>query len=278
MTAVPVPDPLLAENCRKEYRTGTRALAGVDLCVEPGRLVALLGPNGSGKSTLIHGIVGLHEVDADVLALAGHDVDTVAAKRSLGFVPDELPIPLSLTGGEYLDHLERLRLSAGKQGRDRGRARPDGCTTAAWRDALVEELALGPHLGKFIGDMSHGTKKKLQLVAAVEHVPDLLVLDEPFRGLDPRSVVVIRAVLDALRSRGTGILVATHDVLAAEHWFDRVVILHDGVVLADGPPADLVAEHGVDSLEAVLLRTVGAPPTDTVRARLHDHLSEGARP
>ncbi|WP_181420476.1 ABC transporter ATP-binding protein [Curtobacterium sp. MCBD17_023] len=251
-------------------------MAGVDLRVEPGELVALLGPNGSGKSTLIHGIVGLHEVDADALALAGHDVDTVAAKRSLGFVPDELPIPLSLTGGEYLDHLVRLRLNAREHARGRDASRPGGRRSTPWRDTLVEELALGPHLDKFIGDMSHGTKKKLQLIAAVEHVPDLLVLDEPFRGLDPRSVVVIRALLDALRCRGTGVLVATHDVLAAEHWFDRVVILHDGVVLADGRPADLMAEHGDGSLESVLLRAVAAPPADTVRARLHDHLTPGA--
>ena len=225
MIDVPVPEPLIALGCTKRYETGTRALAGVDLTVDPGELVAVLGPNGSGKSTLIHGVVGLHPVDAEALALCGHDVDDIEAKDVLGFVPDELPIPQSLTGWEYLDHLERLRRACDHR----------------WRDVLVGELGLDRHLDKFIGDMSHGTKKKLQIVAAVQHLPHLLVLDEPFRGLDPRSVVVIRAVLDVLRAHGTGVLVATHDVLAAERWFDRVVILHDGVLIADGPPAVLIA-------------------------------------
>jgi len=249
---VPVPDALVALGCTKRYRTGTRALAGVDLTVDPGELVAVLGPNGSGKSTLIHGVVGLHAVEADALAICGHDVDDVEAKEALGFVPDELPIPQSLTGWEYLDHLERLR----------------GACDHRWRDVLLDELGLRRHLDKFIGDMSHGTKQKLQIVAAVQHIPRLLVLDEPFRGLDPRSVVVIRSVLDVLRLRGAGVLVATHDVLAAERWFDRVVILHDGVVIADGAPDALIAAHRVDSLEAVLLAATDADSTDAVGERL----------
>jgi ABC-2 type transport system ATP-binding protein len=258
---VPVPDALVALGCTKRYRTGTRALAGVDLTVGPGELVAVLGPNGSGKSTFIHGIVGLHAVEADALAICGHDVDDVddvEAKEVLGFVPDELPIPQSLTGWEYLDHLERLR----------------GSCDNRWRAVLIDELGLGRHLDKFIGDMSHGTKKKLQIVAAVQHVPRLLVLDEPFRGLDPRSVVVIRSVLDVLRLRGAGILVATHDVLAAERWFDRVVILHDGVVIADGAPDALVAARRADSLEAVLLAATDADSTDAVGERLRCGLAD----
>lgn len=262
MIDVPVPEPLVALGCAKRYGTGTRALTGVDITVGPGELVALLGPNGSGKSTLVHGIVGLHAIEAEALAICGHDIDDRSAKDALGFVPDELPVPMALTGWEYLDHLARLR---GEQ--------PGG-----WRDVLLDELALRRHLDKFIGDMSHGTKKKLQIVAAVQHVPKLLVLDEPFRGLDPRSVFVIRALLDTLRSRGAGVLVATHDVLAAERWFDRVVILAGGAVIADGPPAVLVHERSADSLEAVLLAATRADPTDSVHERLRTGLARGARP
>jgi ABC-2 type transport system ATP-binding protein len=103
------------------------------------------------------------------------------------------------------------------------------------------------------------------------------VLDEPFRGLDPRSVVVIRSVLDVLRLRGAGILVATHDVLAAERWFDRVVILHDGVVIADGAPDALVAARRADSLEAVLLAATDADSTDAFGERLRCGLAEHSR-
>lgn len=257
MINVPAPEPLLAVGCTKRYRTGTRALAGVDLTVDPGEL----GPNGSGKSTLVHGIVGLHRIEAEAFAICGHDVDERDAKDQLGFVPDELPIPLSLTGWEYLDHLQRLR----------------GGHAGDWRDILIDELGLATHLDKFIGDMSHGTKKKLQITAAAQHVPKLLVLDEPFRGLDPRSVVVVRSLLDALRSMGTGVLVATHDVLAAERWFDRVVILAEGCVIADGSPQDLVAQSSSDSLEGVLLDATCAPATEAVTSRLLTGLAEQRR-
>lgn len=261
MIDVSAPEPLIALGCTKRYRTGTRALAGVDLTVDPGELVAMLGPNGSGKSTLVHGIVGLHRIEAEALTICGHDVDERGAKDQLGFVPDELPIPLSLTGWEYLDHLQRLR----------------GGRADDWRNVLIDELGLASHLEKFIGDMSHGTKKKLQITAAVQHVPRLLVLDEPFRGLDPRSVVVVRSLLDALRSMGTGVLVATHDVLAAERWFDRVVILTEGRMIADGTPQDLVAQSSADSLEGVLLDATRAPATGAVTSRLLAVLPEQRR-
>ncbi|WP_396289445.1 ABC transporter ATP-binding protein [Curtobacterium sp. KT1] len=227
---------LCARSCTKQY-AGDVGISGVDLQVDPGELAALLGPNGSGKSTFIHGLVGLHGFDAGTVTIAGHPHESVHAKQCLGFVPDELPIPLSLTGNEFLRHTARLR---------RG-------TPSELGVEMVDALGLEPHLYKFIADMSHGTKKKLQLVAAAAHAPALLIMDEPFRGLDPHAVRTIRAIVDALRSTGTAVLVATHDILAAEHWFDRVVILHEGTRIADGPPQDIIARGGARDLEDFFL-------------------------
>lgn len=243
---------LSAQQCTKRYAGGA-GVFGVDLTVDPGDLLALLGPNGSGKSTLVHGIVGLHQFDAGTVFIQGNPHQTAEAKKDLGFVPDELPIPLSLTGAEYLAHLRRLR-RVGRSGLD---------------DALIDALGLEPHLSKFIADMSHGTKKKLQVVGAAAHSPGLLVMDEPFRGLDPHAVRTIRALVDALRAEGTAVLVATHDILAAEHWFERVVIMHDGISVADGSPSELVRTSGTPDLEEFFLKTTGlhAPTRDAQRFR-----------
>ncbi|MFJ3384598.1 MULTISPECIES: ABC transporter ATP-binding protein [unclassified Curtobacterium] len=251
---------LLALHCSKEYRGGARGLSEVDLDVAPGELVALLGPNGSGKSTLVHGLVGIHDLDSDAIEIDGIPHDSRVAKRHVGFVPDELPIPLSLTGTEFLAHVDRLR-----GGRDHLR----------WRATITERLGLTPHMRKFIGEMSHGTKKKLQIVSAVAHRPRLLVMDEPFRGLDPHAVVVIRALVDALRQDGTSVLVATHDVLAAEHWFERVVILDHGRIIADDRPQRLITDAGVAALEDVMIAMTGLDDTATVRADLALALAPG---
>lgn len=238
---------LRARACSKHYAGGA-GITGVGLTMDPGELVAVLGPNGSGKSTLVHGLVGLHTFDHGDVTLGGLPHTAPAAKRGLGFVPDELPIPLSLTGNEYLRHLERLR----------------GTTRSALHDAMVDALELTPHLQKFIADMSHGTKKKLQIVGAAAHAPSMLIMDEPFRGLDPYAVRTIRALVDALRAEGTGVLVATHDILAAEHWFERVIIMHHGVTVADGAPSALVQSSGAADLEEFFLKVTGLP-TATAR-------------
>lgn len=229
-----------AYTCTKRY-AGGGGISGVDLLVDPGELVAVLGPNGSGKSTFIHGLVGLHEFDSGGVVIGGHEHTSTRAKQLLGFVPDELPIPLSLTGAELLRHTARLRRTSPSE----------------FGRSMVESLDLAPHLDKFVADMSHGTKKKLQFVAAASHAPALLIMDEPFRGLDPRAVQTIRFIVEALRSTGAAVVVATHDILAAEHWFDRVVILHDGATVADGAPGDIVESAGARDLEDYFLRVTG---------------------
>lgn len=233
---------LSARGCCKRYGAAW-ALSGVDLDVREGELTALLGPNGSGKSTLLHGVVGLHDFDRGTVAVGGHPHRSVAAKQLVGFVPDELPIPQSLTGREYLEHLRRLRRQPSSE----------------LATALIDALSLGPHVDKFIADMSHGTKKKLQIVGAASTVPALLIMDEPFRGLDPHAVRTIRLVVDELRSAGTAALVATHDILAAEQWFDRVIVMHDGAVIADDAPSRLGAAGPGGDLESFFLEATGHP-------------------
>lgn len=224
----------------KRYRGG-QGITDASIEVAPSALVGVIGPNGSGKTTLVHSIVGLLEPDAGEVLIDRSPAADLDAKSKLGFVPDELPLPSSLSGNEFIDYLARLQPGFDSE----------------WKDYLCEILGLTDHLARFIGDYSHGMKKKIQFVAALAHTPRLLVLDEPFRGLDPEAAICIRALIDAHRARGGGVLVATHDLLFAEQFCTSVVILADQRVAASGHPAALREESGAASLEEVFLRVSG---------------------
>src|SRR6266542_2258678 len=217
------------ERLVKRYRNLT-AVAGVSFSVHRGETCGLLGPNGSGKSSTLHAVVGVVPPSDGRVRIAGHPADSPAAKRHLGFVPDDLRLPAGLTGAELLALVERLQPAADR----------------SLMDFLVDLLGLGTALSRLVGEYSHGMQRKLQLVAALLHRPELLVLDEPFLGLDPEAALVLRAVL-----------IATHDLLAAERYCDQVVILSEGRVVAEGPPDGLLARYGASSLEGVFLVATG---------------------
>jgi ABC-2 type transport system ATP-binding protein len=228
------------ERLVKRYRNLT-AVAGVSFSVHPGETCGLLGPNGSGKSSTLHAVVGVVPPSDGRVRIAGHPADSPAAKRHLGFVPDDLRLPAGLTGAELLALVERLQPAADR----------------SLMDFLVDLLGLGPALSRLVGEYSHGMQRKLQLVAALLHRPELLVLDEPFLGLDPEAALVLRTVLARFTQQGGAVLIATHDLLAAERYCDQVVILSEGRVVAEGPPGGLLARHRASSLEGVFLVATG---------------------
>lgn len=234
-------DVLDAHALSKRYGR-TTVLDEVSIAIETGTIHGLLGPNGSGKTTCLHLITGLLEPDTGTVLIGGADVRTPASRHLFGFAPDDLPLPSALTGREYLALHDALR------GRDdRGHA-----------TELCELLRIDDALERPIGDYSHGMRRKLQLVTAVMHDPLLLVLDEPFRGLDPESAVTLRALLVAFARGGGAVLVATHDLLRAERDCTEVTILDGGAVVASGPPAELLTQHpAARTLDDVFLDVTG---------------------
>ena len=209
--------------------------------MRPGRIVGLLGPNGSGKSTTLHCITGYHRLSSGGITIAGHPHDTAAAKNRLGFLPDDLPLPESLSGRELLMLHAHLR---------------PGLDLAAAYD-LFDVFDLADHLDKYVGDYSHGMKRKLQLVLATAHRPRLLVLDEPLRGLDPEAAILMNTVIERSAGAGNGVLIATHDLFAAERGCDEVVIVSEGRVVTQGAPAELLERHRAANLEALFLALTG---------------------
>jgi ABC-2 type transport system ATP-binding protein len=234
-------DILDAHALTKRYRR-TTVLDDVSIAIEPGTIHGLLGPNGSGKTTCLHLVTGLLEPDGGTVLVGDADVATPSSRRLFGFAPDDLPLPGALTGREYLAVHDALR------GRDdRARAAE-----------LADLLRVADALDRPVGDYSHGMRRKLQLVAAVMHDPLLLVLDEPFRGLDPESAVALRALLVAFARAGRAVLVATHDLLRAHRDCDVVTILERGSVVASGPPDRLLADHPrARTLDDVFLAVTG---------------------
>lgn len=232
--------PLKVCDLTKTYgnRTG---IASASFEVGRGQIVGLLGPNGCGKSTTLHCITGYHRITSGQVWIEGSPHQEPRAKDQLGFLPDDLPVPESLSGRELLMLHAHLR---------------PGLQLDTAYD-LFEVFELVDHLDRYVGDYSHGMKRKLQLVLALAHRPTLLVLDEPLRGLDPEAAILMNTVISSYAGAGCGVLIATHDLAAAERSCDAVVIVNQGRVVAQGAPADLKRDHAASSLEDVFLSLTG---------------------
>jgi ABC-2 type transport system ATP-binding protein len=219
---------------------GLEVLHGVSFALRPGETLGYLGPNGSGKSTTFKIIAGLLEPTAGHLRLHGQDVadDRPAFRRRLGYVPDEPHLYTHLTAPEYLRFIGRLR----------------GLPPALLEDkiaTLLRLLDLDRASGALMSVFSKGMRQRVLLAAALLHDPELLVLDEPFSGLDVNASLLLRTLLEALTSRGRMILLSSHHMDLVETLCTRVLILHRGRIVAEGTPAALRASRLSESLEDV---------------------------
>ncbi|MCB1026299.1 MAG: ABC transporter ATP-binding protein [Microthrixaceae bacterium] len=224
------------------------AVAGLNLEVPRASCFGLIGPNGSGKTTTMRMCAGLLRPDRGAAWVDGVDVwaDPVEARRRIGVVPDPLLLFERLSGIEQLVHTGLLR--------NLGRAE-----TEQRANGLLEVLGLTEAAGEAIGDYSHGMRKKLSLAAAMLHRPALLLLDEPFEGVDPVSAVTVRRVLDRYRDAGGTVVVSSHVMEVLQKFCDHVAIIRRGEVLASGSIEELSANS---TLEDAFIAIVGEAPTD----------------
>ena len=233
------------------------ALEQVTFAAPAGALVGLVGPNGSGKSTLVNCVVGLDSPTAGSVRVAGQRAGSDAARRLVAFAPDELPLPEMLTGHEY------LALTCALEHRDP--------STAV---ALASIFGLDGHLDKLVGAYSHGMKRRLQFSTTLSSPAPLIVMDEPFSGLDLEAAVLLGASLAHIVRGGQTVLLTIHDVATAERECDRVVVLSQGSVVAEGSPVQIVSHAGLPSLEDVVLEASGITAQITERVgRLADALA-----
>ncbi|HEY6539087.1 MAG TPA: ABC transporter ATP-binding protein [Candidatus Dormibacteraeota bacterium] len=228
------------------------AVRDLDLEVAPGELFGLIGPNGAGKTTTIKMAVGLLRPSGGRILICGHDVqaDGRESRRHLGYVPDSAALYDRLTGSEM------LQLAADLQGVSAARRRRR-------IPALLEAFDLASAQGQLIIGYSRGMRQKLALCAALVHDPEVLFLDEPTVGLDPRGARQLKLMLRTLCDSGHTVFISTHALEIAAALCDRVGIFSQGTLAACGTVAELQARGGRDDrgdlgLEAAFMAVTGS--------------------
>lgn len=262
MTVAPPPVPALSIRGLTKRFSGRPAVDHLDLDVPAGSFCGLLGPNGSGKTTTLRIVSGMERPDAGTATVDGLDTwaDPVAVRRRIGVVPDPLRLFDRLTAREHLRHLGRLRGLA-----------PDEVERRSAE--LLGVLGLEADADAHVGGFSHGMRKKVALAAALLHRPGVLLLDEPFEGVDPGSTVTIHSILERYRAGGGTVVFSSHVMALVERYCDVVAIIASGRLLAAGPVdqvragasleqrfIDLVGGGGVDATELQWLDGGGPGP------------------
>ncbi len=226
------------------------AVDDVNLRVPRGSFYGLVGPNGAGKTTALSMAVGLLRPSAGHAYVEGVDVwdDPVSAKRHLGVLPDGLALPERLTGGELLTYWGRFR------GLD-----PQAVASRSAELIRILELEEAEALGTLVGEYSTGMRKKIGLATALLHAPSVLVLDEPYEAVDPVSARVLTRILRRFTAGGGSIVLSSHVMTLVESLCDRVAIIAQGKVVADGTLDEVRAGS---SLEDRFVELVGARDID----------------
>jgi len=222
----------------KRYKKNQWAVKDFNLHIKPGEMVAIAGPNGAGKTTIINCLLGiLQPTKGNVHLLHKYTNQSKYFKQRIAYVPDELLLPEALTGEEYLDFVSSMY----------------ECDHGEKRAALIEIYDMEKALKEPIDTYSHGMKKKTQLIAAFMLDSSLMILDEPFRGLDVEAIMVTKKLMKKYKENKSSILLSTHDLLTAEILCDRVAILSKGKKMADGTIKELKARYHGKNLEEIFL-------------------------
>jgi len=233
-------------NLTKKYGSFT-AVNGINLHVPAGELFGFLGPNGAGKTTSLRMIAGILQPTSGTIEIGGVDIarDPITAKSKLGFIPDRPFIYEKLTGAEFLRFVAGLYGQEGAEVEHRAREMLALFDLEEWRDELVESY-------------SHGMRQKLIVASAFVHRPQVIVVDEPHVGLDPKSIKILRDLFREYVRRGHTIMMSTHTLETAESLCDRIAIIVAGKIAACGTMDDLreQSSHG-GGLEEIFLKLTG---------------------
>ena len=230
------------KNFSKSYGKGSRAADDVTLSVQSGDIYGFIGHNGAGKSTTIRAVVGVLDFSEGEITIDGHSVKTepMECKKITAYIPDNPDLYENLTGIQYLNFVSDVFGLSAEQ-----------------REQKIKKYAdafeITDALGDLISSYSHGMKQKVAIISALIHEPKLLVLDEPFVGLDPKASFVLKEFMHDLCSRGSAVFFSTHVLDVAEKLCNKVAIIKKGKIIASGTMEELT--HG-QSLEEVFLEAV----------------------
>ncbi len=226
------------------------AVDNIDLHVSKGEIFGFLGPNGAGKTTTLRIIAGIMRPTKGSITIGGDDVvnNPMAAKRRLGFIPDRPFVYEKLTGAEF------LRFVAGLY-------QQDGEIVERRIDELLDVFELTPWKNELVESYSHGMRQKLIISSALIHRPEVIVVDEPMVGLDPKAARLLKDIFRQFVDRGGTVLMSTHTLEVAEAMCDRISIIQQGKIVAHGTMEELRKQTaaGDASLEDLFLKLTGGP-------------------
>ena len=227
---------LVAQGLRKSYRARS-VVRDFGLTLDAGEVVGLLGPNGAGKTTCFYMIVGLVPADAGQIVLDGRDITGepmyARARLGVGYLPQEPSVFRKLTVADNVRLVLELREDLDEDGRERE------------LESLLDELQISHVAGQIGASLSGGERRRVEIARALAAKPRLMLLDEPFAGVDPISVGEIQRIVRHLKSRGIGVLITDHNVRETLGICDRAYILNEGSVLAQGAPDALLGNPDV---------------------------------
>jgi ABC-2 type transport system ATP-binding protein len=242
-----------------KYYRNVAAVDEVSFQVRSGEVTGYLGPNGSGKSTTMKMITGLIEMSAGQILFDGKPIqdDLMAYKRHLGYVPEEPYLYTHLSGTEYLTMVAQLRNLPARQSMER-------------IDGMLRLFSLRDDRHASISGYSKGMRQKILLIAALMHNPQLILLDEPFSGLDVASSLVLRSLIQELAARGKVVLFSSHELDTVERICSRVVILHHGKLVADDSIERLRSLMELPTLEKIFSQLAVEQDTDSMARQIAD--------
>lgn len=221
----------------KTYKGGKKAADDISIEVLQGDIYGFIGHNGAGKSTTIKAIVGVHEFEEGEIFIEGHSVkkEPIVCKSLMAYIPDNPDLYEHLTGIDYLNFIGDIFQVSGQARKEQ-------------IEKYASDLEIYEALPEVISSYSHGMKQKLALVSAFMHKPKLLVLDEPFVGLDPKASIVLREKMHELCQAGSAIFFSTHVLEVAEKLCNKIAIIRQGKLLCSGTLAELLKDKSLETL------------------------------
>ena len=230
---------IVIENITKTYTGGKVAVRNLSLTVEKGDLFGFIGQNGAGKTTTIKAAVGLLPFEAGEILIDGHSIrqDPIACKKIIAYLPDNPDLYEALSGIQYLNFIADIfRVSKADRTERIGK--------------YAERLELSTDLNSPISSYSHGMKQKLAIISTFVHDPQILILDEPFVGLDPKAAFALKTIMKEFCEQGKSIFFSTHVLEVAEKICNKIAIIKNGELIACGTTDEV---RGKQSLEEVFL-------------------------
>lgn len=239
-------EPILSIRDLKKKFGSKEVLKGVQLDVYKGQIIGYIGPNGAGKSTTVKIILGLEEGYSGQVTLFGEDISrsSVEYKKRIGYVPEMADLYDNLTAEEYLTFMGELYGMEQKKAQEKA-------------EKLTGLFGLSEVYESRIASYSKGMKQKILIISSLLHNPDVLFLDEPINGLDANSVMIFKELLAQLAAEGKTIFYSSHIMDVVEKISNRIVLLHNGTIVADGSFEDLKNQNMEGSLEQIFNQLTG---------------------